>query len=426
MSDSREVPVNGSELMETVDTKTVQFAYMRKISRPTLQRLRLTLKTSAVLKAGLFFVGVVMVSTLVVYLAERRTNDGFVSFFDSFWWTIVTISTVGYGERVPSTVTGRLLAIGTILFGMGIMGTVTGRIASILMERQMKEENGLLDYSRLKGHFIICGWKREMNQVLYEILESNPDVDPLEVVLLTRAGKEDVRTVRNDPRLKGIKYINGDFMEERDLRRAGVVEASKILVLADSLLEGDLQQIDSKTVMAVMSIKNLNKRAYVCAELLDVKFEKYLRLSHCDEILLSREFSRSILASAASGAGLSHIVAELVSRSKDIRIDTTPIPDTFTGKTYGELRGEFGGRAETQLIGLLENTGNLMIRKQEAIREAQKNPDISSLIPTLREAKNLTANAPVINPPSDYAIRQYTRAIVIVGSSVHQTKGKAA
>lgn len=401
-------------------------SYMRKKSRPTLQRLRLTLKTSAVLKAGLFFVGVILVSTLVVYLAERRTNDGFVSFFDSFWWTIVTISTVGYGERVPSTVTGRLLAIGTILFGMGIMGTVTGRIASILMERQMKEENGLLDYSRLKDHFIICGWKREMNQVLYEILESNPDVDPLEVVLLTRAGKEEVRTVRNDPRLKGIKYINGDFMEERDLRRAGVVEAKKILVLADSLLEGDLQQIDSKTVMAVMSIKNLNKRAYVCAELLDVKFEKYLRLSHCDEILLSREFSRSILASAASGAGLSHVVAELVSRSKDIRIDTNPIPDTFIGKTYAELRSEFEEKSGMQLIGLLENTGNLMVRKQEAIREAQKNPDISSLIPTLRGAKNLTANAPVINPPSEYTIRKYTRAVVIVGSSVPQVKGKAA
>ncbi|MBD3392188.1 MAG: transporter [Chitinivibrionales bacterium] len=376
------------------------------------------------LKVVLFFAGVILLSSVVVFVIERRTNDGFVSFFDSIWWTIVTISTVGYGERVPASTWGRVAALVTIFLGMGVMGTVTGRIASFLMERQMKEENGLLDHAGLKGHFIVCGWKREMNHVLYEILAANQDINPLEILLLNKAGSDEINAVRSDPELKGIKFVNGDFTEERDLRRAGIRGAKRVLVLADDLNAGDLQQIDSTTVMAVMLIKNLNRRAYVCAELLEEKFEKYLRLSHCDEILLSRNFSRSMLASAATGTGLSHVVGALLGGEAGVVITTRPVPEQFVGKTYGELHEHLEKEKENlQLIGLLENTGNITARKQEALREAQKNPDISKIIPELKGVKTLTANDPVINPPWDYPVQKYAKAVVIAGSYVAQAQG---
>jgi voltage-gated potassium channel len=371
------------------------------------------LKTSAGLKLVAFFVAVILLSTVVVFVVERRVNEGFVSFFDSLWWTIVTISTVGYGERVPATFWGRMAALATIFVGMGVMGTVTGRIASLLMERQMKEENGLLDYRRLTGHFVICGWKREMNRILYEIYDADPGLSPPTTVLLNRAPADAIADIRNDPRLKGIRYVNGDFMEERDLLRAGIEGAARVLVLADHLTKGDLQQIDSRTVMAVMSIKNLNHTAYVCAELLDTKYEKYLRLSHCDEILLSRDFVRSVVASAASGLGLAHVLQALLCGDRGGQLATAEVPREMVGKTYRELREYYHGVKSCQLIGLLENTGNIMARKREALREAQKNPDISSLVPRLREVKTLSANEPVITPPADYPIGPYARAVVV-------------
>lgn len=388
----------------------------KKSTRELLSSAVLYLRTSPGIKVAVFFTAVVLLSSAVVLVIERGRDGDFVSFFDSFWWTIVTISTVGYGERVPDSVAGRAVALLTIVFGMALMGTVTGRIASFLMERQMKMEQGLLDHTKLKGHFIICGWKREMNRVLYNILENNPTLSPLEIVLLSKAPVEETNTVRNDPHLKGIKLVNGDFIEERDLKRAGIRGAARILVLADYYSQGEIQQIDSKTVMAVMSVKNLNRRAYVCAELLDTKFIKYLHLSHCDEILLSRDFSRAMLASASQGTGLSHVVSALLSE-ENAHIRTESFPDSFVGKSYGELREHFWNSSRAQLIGLLQNTGNIMSRKREALREAQKNPDISSLIPDLKEVKSLSANEPVINPPESYRIPHYTRGIVIGGGT---------
>lgn len=391
------------------------------------QGILIAVRTSAGLKVVLLFAAVLILSSIVVFIIEKTHNDGFANYFDSLWWTIVTVSTVGYGDKFPITTWGRIVAIVTIMLGMGITGTVTGRIASFLMERQMKEEQGLLDHSTMRGHFVVCGWKREMNQVLYDILDTNPTLTPLEIVLLNRAPQENVNTVRNDPHLKGIKSVNGDFIEERDLLRAGIRKASRVLILADSLTEGDLQQIDSKTVLAVMSVKNLNKRAYVCAEVLDTKFEKYLKLSHCDEILLSRDFMRRMLASASSGTGLSHVINALLAKTHETQLITCELPAGFVGKTYSELRDHFYLSGSVQLIGLLENTGNILDRKNEALRDAQKNPDISTLIPNLKTVKTLKANTPVINPPGTYIIVRYTRAIVIAaGQGQSQLQEEAA
>jgi len=380
-------------------------------------RLALLFRTSATLKIFIFFLCVFFLSSFVIYVIERPQNSSFETYFDSLYFMMVTVATVGYGDKVPVTTSGRLVAMLMMVFGVALLGTITGRIASLLMERQMKEENGLLSFEKLSDHFVICGWKREMSSVLYEIMANHPSLDASMIVLINKASHDDIADLRSDPHLKGVHYVHGDFIEERDLVRAGVRTASRILVLADYLTEGNMQQIDSKTVMTVMTIKNLNKRAYVCAEILDTKFEKYLQISHCDEILLSRQFSRSMLAFASIGIGLSHIVRSLTSKDSGAGIATMALPENMIGKTYGDLQKHIEAERKGTLIGLLENTGNAIARKKDALREAQKNPDITSIIPELKNVKTMSANNPIINPPANHIIRKNSMGILIAGTT---------
>ena len=351
-----------------------------------------------------------------VTVEDHRRSSNIRSIEDSIWWAFVTSTTVGYGDYFPKSPWGRAVGILLMFFGISLVGVITGNIASLLVGKQLKEGRGLKDL-KLKKHFIICGWKRDMADVLSLIMEKNKDYLPSEIVLINTAPPEEIENLRSEPKFAGVNYIHGDYIDERVLNRASLKKANKVLVLADRLITGAVQEVDSRTVMAIITIKAMSKTIYTCAELLDMKFERYLRFSNCDEIILSMEYNRKLIANASAGSGISHVVSELLDVNSDVSINTRDIPARFVGRAYGELFDYFVKLDRTVLIGILENTGNFHTRKQEAIREAQKTPDISKLVDNLKTVKSLVANQPVINPYPEYAINKYSRAIIIDGRS---------
>lgn len=222
--------------------------------------------------------------------------------------------------------------------------------------------------------------------------------------------------IKTDSRFQGIKYLSGDFTDEATLLRANIKTAERILVLSDYSENFSQLEIDSRTVLAVLTIENLNPRMYIAAELIDAKFEKHLSLAHCDEIILSTDYERNLLVSASSGQGLSHVLRDLISEESGEGLFIKEIEPQFIGMTYKSYRRTLSGRAV--LIGLLENTGNFYQRRREALAEAQKNPNIQKTVQNLKKIKELRSNDPVITPPDDYIIGTNTRAIFVHGRSL--------
>ena len=67
----------------------------------------------------------------------------FSSFANSLWWTIVTMTTVGYGDMAPLTGSGRFLAVIIMFVGISLIAVVTGTISSIFTTRKIMEGKGL-------------------------------------------------------------------------------------------------------------------------------------------------------------------------------------------------------------------------------------------------------------------------------------------
>jgi ABC-type amino acid transport substrate-binding protein len=88
-------------------------------------------------------VAVLFVSGLLMWFFERKHTDdpkGVNSVFDAFWWSAVTMTTVGYGDRVPQTVGGRLVAMVWMFSGIILISSFTATISSVLTVSQLESD----------------------------------------------------------------------------------------------------------------------------------------------------------------------------------------------------------------------------------------------------------------------------------------------
>ncbi len=81
------------------------------------------------------------VAALAVLDAERQGgNPNITTFGDALWWALTTMTTVGYGDRYPTTSEGRLVAAGLMVCGIALLGVVTATLASWFVQRVAAEE----------------------------------------------------------------------------------------------------------------------------------------------------------------------------------------------------------------------------------------------------------------------------------------------
>ncbi|MEV5967789.1 potassium channel family protein [Kribbella sp. NPDC051952] len=95
-------------------------------------------------------VGLLGFTTAVAVLdAERSRPDANIrTFGDASWWAVTTITTVGYGDRYPTTNAGRIAGVGLMLGGIALLGVVTAALASWFVEHVAREERDESDLRR--------------------------------------------------------------------------------------------------------------------------------------------------------------------------------------------------------------------------------------------------------------------------------------
>ncbi|WP_241462267.1 potassium channel family protein [Aeromonas finlandensis] len=82
----------------------------------------------------LFFLLLGLGSGVMYWIESGQPGSQIETPYDAFWWTLVTLSTVGYGDLVPKTEEGRFVASLLILFGVGLFGAISGFMASLFLQ----------------------------------------------------------------------------------------------------------------------------------------------------------------------------------------------------------------------------------------------------------------------------------------------------
>ncbi len=170
----------------------------------------------------LAYMGLLVLSSLLIQLVEP-VNSALTQFDQALWWSIVTTTTVGYGDLYPASDLGKIIAVVLPMFmGIGLGAAFITHIASSLIERRDKKMHGEKEYQG-NGHILLVGSTDETEQLVEEIQSDESYTD------------QDVVVVADIPRhpfgeMDNVLFIKGRPDTQVTLNKANISTASRIII----------------------------------------------------------------------------------------------------------------------------------------------------------------------------------------------------
>ena len=210
------------------------------------------------IKKRLFYVvmvifNVLMLGSLGYYILFKGTQR----FMDCVFMTVISLTTVGYGEiiQIRGNVPAEIYTMILITFGMGVIlygiSTLTaliieGELSGILRKNKMEKA-----IKKLKNHYIVCGGGETGRHVLTELMKNR------EAVVLVEQSEENIERCGD---IGDLLYVKGDATDDQNLLAAGIEEAAGILICLPT---------DKDNLYVTMTARMLNSSIRIITRMID-------------------------------------------------------------------------------------------------------------------------------------------------------------
>jgi len=232
------------------------------------------LKKGQLFYSLILLAGVVVFGTVGFYLTEEQV----VTLFDAFYFTLVTMTTVGYGDIVPTGMASRIVASVLMVAGIGAMLSAFQSVFNMVVTKSVREVLGFPEKrTKMKDHIIVIGYGKLGKHVAAHLQSIG------EPFLLVENDHEKVEKALDD----GLTVIEGDALEDETLVRANIEKAKGVITtLADPL-----------NVLVIISAKMLNPQIRVVAKVENKDSILKLRKAGADEIVDCSEIGARVMVS---------------------------------------------------------------------------------------------------------------------------------
>lgn len=292
---------------------------------------------------------VILVGSAVMLRFEKPKNPEVQTYGDALWMDFVTMTTVGYGDKVPVTPGGKVTAILIVLFGLTLLtGFITTR-ASLSADKAQRRIRGLDQETKLHDHFVICGWNYRGKYVV-ERLASAMRKERVPIVLLA-----ELETAPLEDELLFFYY--GSPTRESDLRRVNIAGARSVVLLADESSAGSNDDRDAKTVLAALTARSLNPDVMITAEVLEPENIQHMKRAGVQEVFDHNLIGGNLLAQSAMRFGVIEFVTALAERGANAKIFVIAVPDELEGKVCAEVASALERDKNYTLLGVRKPEG---------------------------------------------------------------------
>ncbi len=190
---------------------------------------------------------------------------------DALYMTIITITTVGFGEVNVVSGTGRVFTICLIFIGMGIMAYSLGMVAQIMVETQVRSILGRRKLGKelrsIKNHYIVCGFGR-IGKIIARGLKGQ------DIPLVVIDQSHDSREILEE---ENIPHIIGDATSDDTLIEAGIERAKGLVTVVLS---------DADNLFITMTARGLSPKLFIVSRADDEATEKKLMRAGANKVVL--------------------------------------------------------------------------------------------------------------------------------------------
>ena len=253
---------------------------------------------------------------------------------DAIYMTVITITTVGYGEVRTVSPTGRVFTLALICMGMGIIAYTLGMVAQVMVEFQVRSILGRrklgLKIKSIKNHYILCGYGRigriisqelKASRIPLLVIDSNPD---------SKQGLEQ----------QDIPYIIDDATSEDVLIEAGIERAKGLISVVLS---------DADNLFITMTARGLNPGLFILARAEEEQSHKKLLRAGANRVVLPYLIGGQKMAHTITKPAVTDFL-ELTIHDKDIELEMGELLVKDRSRLKGVTLADSGIRQEMNVI----------------------------------------------------------------------------
>jgi voltage-gated potassium channel len=251
--------------------------------------------TTTQLAAGGALVGVQGYGTFGAY-ALRDEFDGIDHLLDAFYFTLITSSTVGYGDIGPETEVAMLFTMSVVVLGVASFGIAIGALVGPAIQARISKTLGIMTESELElldDHLLVLGYGDLTEPIVDELHQANQ-----QFLVVTRD-----QTAANELSDRDIRVLTGNPSDEEPLRRAKIETARAVLVATDD---------DAQDAMAVLTARELRPDVRIVTAATDRQNTRKLERAGADDVISLAELGGHLLVQSALGTNESPLVSQLL------------------------------------------------------------------------------------------------------------------
>jgi len=278
------------------------------------------------LRAGLVLL--LLGAVFAVFLLDRSglqdNVDGHVSVTDVLYFTMITVTTVGYGDIIPVSDQARLIdAFFVTPVRIFVWFIFLGTAYQLIIQRLIEEWRMTRLQRDLHDHVVLCGYGHSGSIAAGELLLRG--WEPEQIVVIDSRREEVQRAAE-----QGFVGLHGDASSEELLRVAGAPRAHSVIVSVGR---------DDTTVLVVLTLREIARQVRIIARVDEQENIKLVRSSGADVIVSPPRFGGFLMADAIESHGTVDFVSELLSFRGDFQLqEREPLPDEV-GRAARDVQG---------------------------------------------------------------------------------------